>query len=331
MPELRYNLVTTEWVILATERAKRPEDFQKGRKMPDVLPQKVDTCPFCPGNEHMTPKESLIIGDKSKWDIRVVPNKFSALSPEGERYRTVHGTQRAMAGLGLHDVVIETPRHDLTTCLLETGHVEKILLAYRTRYNEMSKDDRIETIIIFKNHGEGAGTSLAHPHSQIISIPLVPIQVRSRMEEMTKYYDINDTCVMCDIIAEEKRDKNRIVVETSNFLAFIPFAALSPFHLWIFPKRHNPCFGESTDVELKELASLLKDILLRIYKGLSNPDYNYVIRSCPVKEKPTQFFHWYLAIVPRLTKAAGFELGSGIYINTALPEESARFLREVKI
>jgi len=331
MPELRYNLVTTEWVILATERAKRPEDFQKGRKMPDALPSKLDTCPFCPGNEHMTPPEVLRIGDGPGWDIRAVPNKFSALSPEGERHRSVHGTQRAMSGIGLHQVVIETPRHDLTTSLLDPEQIEKVLLAYRTIYNEMSKDERIEMVIIFKNHGEGAGTSLAHPHSQIIGIPLVPVQIRSRMDEMAKYHDIYDTCIICDIIEEEKQDGKRIVVETDSFLAFIPFAALSPFHLWIFPKRHATCFSQISEAELKDLSRLLKDILSRIYIGLSNPDYNYVIRSCPIKEKLIPYFHWYLSIIPRVTRVAGFELGSGIYINTALPEDSARFLREVKL
>ncbi|MEW6408579.1 MAG: galactose-1-phosphate uridylyltransferase [Nitrospirota bacterium] len=328
MPEIRLNLVTREWVIIATERAKRPEDFKKAvvRKK---LPLYSETCPFCPGNESKTPDEIYRIQGKDGWEIRVVPNKFAALSRKGERTRKTDGLKRLVAGVGTHEVLIETPLHNMTIALLPVEQVEKIIRAYKQRFLEIHDDTRIEHVIIFKNHGEGAGTSLEHPHSQIIGTPVTPFQVRYRIEEMVRYFDNTGECLICKTLAEEMKDRVRIIYETKHFVTFIPYAALSAFHTWIFPKRHTTSFGMITDEEIKDLAINLKITLAKFYYGLDNPDFNYVIRSNSPKEPQTEYYHWYLSIVPRLSMAAGFELGSGMYINTSLPEDSAKFLREI--
>ncbi|MEW6557580.1 MAG: galactose-1-phosphate uridylyltransferase [Elusimicrobiota bacterium] len=332
MTEIRQNLVTKEWVVIATERAKRPEDFKKKEKQKVNLPEYESTCPFCPGNEAtMSPEETLRIDRNGRWQVRIIPNKFPALSKTGERIRTVDGIKRRITGVGLHEVVIETPRHNTTTALLPLDDVCDIIKSYKARYNEIAIDKRIEMIIIFKNHGEAAGTSLLHPHSQIVATPVVPSQVRDRFNDAQKYFDENLECVFCKILSEELKDGSRIVLETKHFVSFIPYAALSPFHLWIYPKRHYSSFGDISKDEISDFAFNLQTTLKKYYYGLDNPDFNYVIRSSPTDLKELDFFHWYLSIVPRLTKAAGFELGSGMFINTSLPENDAKFLREIKV
>ncbi len=330
MPELRLNLITKEWVIISTERAKRPEEF-KTRRERKALPEIVDTCPFCPGNESKTPDEIFRISDDGGWKLRVVPNKFAALNRGIEKIRINDGYKHTITGFGVHDVLIETPVHNMPMALLPLNHVTDIIRAYKRRFIELYSDTRIGHVIIFKNHGEGAGTSLEHPHSQIVGTPVTPFQIRSRLEEAIRFFDITGECMVCKTMSEEKKDGTRIVLETNHFLTFNPYAALSPFHTWIFPKRHFATFSEITEDEISDLALNLRTTLAKFYFGLDNPDFNFVIRSNRPKDATSEFFHWYISIVPRLTMAAGFELGSGMFINTALPEESAEFLRKVEI
>lgn len=330
MPELRQNIATREWVIIATERAKRPEDFAKRDKTKKEVPDFVANCPFCPGNEKQTPPETFSIKDGSSWKVRAIPNKFSALSSEGDFAHKEDGIMRWMNGIGFHEVVIETPKHNLTTALLEDGHVTSIINAYKNRYLALTGNKFMEAVVIFKNHGAGAGTSLEHPHSQIVATPIVPTHIRSRIGEAMRYYDDHRKCVFCAMAAEEIKKGERIVIENQNFVSFVPYAALSPFHIWIMPKRHVSSFPDITEAETRNLAVMLKTILKKIYSGLDDPDYNYIIRSLPGQSRTNEFFHWYMSIVPRVTKVAGFELGAGMFINVALPEKSAAFLREVK-
>lgn len=330
MPELRQNLATKEWVIIATERAKRPEEF-KSKKEKKELPDFSSTCVFCPGNESNTPDETFRISGEGGWKVRSFPNKFAALSREGERKRKIKGVERWLNGVGIHEVIAETPVHNMTTALLPVENVRLILEAYRARYIDILRDKRIELIIIFKNHGESAGTSLEHPHSQLIGTPVVPTQIRNRLEDAMRYFDDTGECVYCKMIDEELRARERILIETEYFVSFVLYAALSPFHTWILPKRHTPSFGEITDEEIEDMAGVLKNILAKFYYGLDNPDFNYVIRSAPTGGGANEYFHWYLSIVPRLTRTAGFELGSGMFINISMPEENAKFLREVRI
>ncbi|MBI5050957.1 MAG: galactose-1-phosphate uridylyltransferase [Nitrospirae bacterium] len=330
MPELRLNLVTKEWVIIATERAKRPEDFKISREKKET-PSFVDTCPFCPGNESKTPDEVFRVSDGNQWKIRVVPNKFAALNRDIERIRTNDGYRHTVSGFGVHDVLVETPVHNMATALLPLDHVAMIIRAYLKRFAELYSDPRIGHVIIFKNHGAGAGTSLEHPHSQIIGTPVTPFQIRDRVEEAIRFFDLTGECLICKTIAEEKKDSTRIILETGHFISFIPYASLSPFHTWIFPKRHAATFSEITETEIVDLALNLKTTLAKFYYGLNNPDFNYVIRSNRTKDARLEHSHWYISIVPRLSMTAGFEMGSGMYINTAMPEASAEFMRKVKV
>jgi len=331
MPELRFNVITKDWVIIARERAKRPDQFALAKGVALSLPQLDPSCPFCPGNESQTEPEIARLADDNGWRVRVMPNKYPALSARGERTRTNEGMRISMNGVGLHEVVVDHRRHDMVIALMPPDDIEAVLRMYRQRYEECRADERLEAIIIFKNHGEIAGSSVIHTHSQLAATPVVPFQTRMRLEDAIRFYDQTGACVFCRTLEEELADKARILHESEHFIAFHPYAALSPFHTWIFPRRHSPSFELATDEELLDLASTLKLILSRLYYGLNDPPFNYTIRSIPSRDRNTEYYHWYLSIIPRVTKTAGFEMGSGMYINSALPEESAEFLRSVKI
>lgn len=331
MTELRHNLITRNWVIIASDRAKRPHEFAQTEKTKIVLPSYREDCPFCLGNEHLTGPESYRLTENNTWKVRAVPNKYPALSPEGERVRNIDGIFRSLSGVGFHEVIIEHPRHDLTIALMEVADVANILRVYRQRYSEIRKDSRVQTIIIFKNHGSSAGTSLEHPHSQLAATPIVPDQLRVRIQEAMRHFDDMDECLFCRTLTSELAAGERIIFESKHFVAFIPYAALTPFHTWIYPRQHLSSFEDITDEEIADLASNLKTVLAKFYYGLNDPDYNYNIRSIPTDEQRTDYFHWYISITPRVSLVAGFELGSGMYINTGVPEESAAFLRSVEI
>jgi UDPglucose--hexose-1-phosphate uridylyltransferase len=331
MPELRLNMVTGDWVIIATERARRPEEFVRSREK-TALPAHATTCPFCPGNEANTPDEQFRVpGSDDAWRVRSVPNRFAALTPEGEVDRQVAGFRTCLRGIGRHEVIIETPEHNRTLAQLPAAHIEQVLRAYQHRLCAFYEDHRIEHVIVFKNHGEAAGTSLVHPHSQIVGLPVMPSQLRNRLGEALHYYGDYGECLYCCSLREELREGTRIVEENSAFAAFVPWAALSPFHIWVFPKRHSAYFGALLDDERRLLGDILGKILLRLFVGLDDPDYNFVIRSLAPADATVKHFHWYLSLVPRVSKAAGFELGTGMFINTALPERSAEFLRNVTL
>lgn len=330
MPELRLNLITREWVIIARERAKRPEEFRvRAERIP--LPSHSETCPFCPGHEGWTPPETYSLRDEKGWSVRVTPNKFAALSYKGERKREDGGIKRTLSGVGIHEVIVETPSHNMTTALMPLKQIEDILRVYRDRFVEAYKDPRVEHVIIFKNQGERAGTSLEHPHSQLVGTPVTPIQVRMRVDEAIRFFDDTGDCLMCKTLKDELKEGTRIIMETEHFVAFIPYAALSPFHIWIFPRRHNPTFAGITDEEINDMARIMKTTLGKVYYGLDNPDFNYTIRSMRPITGNVEFFHWYLSIVPRVYETSGFEMGSGMYINMALPEASADFLRSIDV
>lgn len=334
MSELRQNIATKEWVIIATERARRPEDFAPARRDKSESSRNVFSphCPFCPGNEKLSPEEITTVNDSDgRWLVRVVANKYPALARQGTLDYHEEHSRRWMNGVGIHDVIIDAREHNLTTAYFEREQMVRVLRAYRTRYLAAVEDDRVELVTLFKNHGAGAGTSLEHPHSQMIASPIVPAHIRDRIAQAMHYYDDHRECVFCRMLEDERRSGDRIVYESEHFTAFVLYAALSPFHIWALPKRHVSTFPELSPDEIRNLAGLIQTILLKINIGLSDPDYNYVIRSLPGAPHTNAFFHCYMSIIPRVTMAAGFELGSGMYINTALPEKSAEFLRNVGI
>lgn len=331
MPELRQNRFTKEWVIMATERAKRPEELRVKRDAKTQLPSYSEKCPFCPGNEHLAPPAVCELGNHAGWNVRVVPNKFSALAREGEPSRRVERSRRFMNGVGIHDVIVETRDHALTTALLPVPDVATILRCYADRFRDVSADPRIAHVTIFKNHGAAAGTSLEHPHSQLIGTPVISNQVRTRLHEALRHYDDFGECIFCNALEEELQEQERIVMASTHFVALEPFASNSPFATYIYPRRHMASFGDVRPEELDDLAHVLRSVLAKLYVGLDNPDFNYTIRTAPHENAGVIYYHWYLSIIPRLTRVAGFELGSGMFINTVLPESAAKFLREVKV
>lgn len=329
MPEFRQNQATKEWVILAPERGKRPQDYAEESDERKPLPRYSKNCPFCVGNEDQTEEPVCVRPARGNWQVRVVPNKYAALKPDLATTRTNVGSFLAAKGFGIAEVVIEHPRHDTTLALMEIKEVANVLRAYRDRHTTIRENRKINLVTIFRNHGEGAGTSLAHPHSQIIATPIVPPHVRYPLEQAVLYYDERGSCVYCDMVNEEIRQQERIITDSDNFVAFCPFAARSPFECRIYPKRHMAGYMSIDDDEIEELAWILRDVLSRLYHGLNNPDYNYVLRSAPIGDEDTRHLHWYLVIIPKISIPAGFEIGSGIYINTVAPEESAGLLRKV--
>jgi UDPglucose--hexose-1-phosphate uridylyltransferase len=331
MPELRQNRFNKEWVIIATERAKRPEELKLNRERV-VLPHYSEKCPFCPGNEHMAPPEVMHIdGEGAEWQIRVVPNKFAALAREGEPTRTISRSRRTMNGVGIHDVIVEGRDHAATTALFTDAQVVNLLRCYRTRYLDLAKDSRVTHITIFKNHGKGAGTSLEHPHSQLIGTPVISHQVRDRMYEALRHYDEFGECIFCEVLGEEMAEGVRIVALTEHFVALEPFASPTPFATHIYPRRHMASFGDIREEEMVDLGRLLRMVCGKLYYGLQDPDFNYTIRSAPAENRGVMYYHWYLSVIPRLTQVAGFELGSGMFINTVLPEAAAEFLRNTRV
>ncbi len=333
MPQLRQDPTTKEWVIIATERAKRPHNFQNPRPQIDK-PSYREDCPFCPGNERMTPHETLAyrkggLPDGPGWWVRVIPNKYPALAPDGSLEREEEkGFFRRMDGVGVHEVVIGSPVHNQLFPLMDDYHVSEVLLAYRERYLALREDPKIKLIIIFKNHGERAGTSLEHTHSQIVGTAVVPSNIRVKLQEAARYYDDHGRCVYCDLVQEELSSGKRIVMETEKFVVLHPFASRFPFETWIVPKEHQASFGSISVDDSKEFARVLRTTLFKMYSTLNDPDYNYVIHTAPVKDEGEDYYHWHLQITPRLTTTAGFEMGSGMYINVSLPEETAQFMKE---
>lgn len=329
MPEFRQDWATKEWVIIATERAKRPEDFKKSAEGRKPLPPHEPKCPFCRGNEDQTPPSVFSLEEDGRWALRVVPNKFAALQANLTTQRQKAGKFLKVDGFGLAEVLIETPLHNVSPAIMSQKEVEKILIGYRSRYHAIANNDKICLITIFRNHGPKAGTSLEHPHSQIIATPIVPPHVRDQITQAILSCDTYGRCIYCDIITEELRQQERIIAETDFFVLIAPFASRHPFELRLYPKRHCCSFGKITDREIVDMAAVLKQALYKLYVGLDNPDYNYIIRSSPTDDEDVKHFHWYLEIVPKLTTPAGFELGTGIFINVALPENCAKFLKEI--
>ncbi len=330
MSELRQDATTYDWIIIAKERAKRPDDFKR-KTAPVEVPAHDPKCPFCVGNENLTPEITAVFNEDGAWKIRAVPNKFPALTPEGDMVRAEWKFFRKTHGYGRHEIIIETPLHNETIPFMADGHVENLIRMYRDRYIAFKKDPKIKVIIIFKNHGRDAGTSLEHPHTQIVASPIVPPHIRRKYEVATQYYDNTGRSLHFDIQKAELEEGRRIVASTKHFTVIHPFASRYPFETWIMPKEHKPSFGHITEDEITDLARVLKEVLMKMYLSLDNPDYNFVINTAPTDDEHKSYYLWHLQIIPRLTQVAGFELGSGIFINVTIPEETAAFMKDFRI
>jgi UDPglucose--hexose-1-phosphate uridylyltransferase len=327
--ELRKDPVVGRWVIVSSERARRPSDFARE----PVRPQ-LTACVFCPGHEDKTPPE-ITAGrppdspaNTPGWSYRVVPNKFPALRIEGELEATADGLYDRLQGIGAHEVVIETPDHRASLATLPTEAVADVLLVYRERLLDLKKDGRFQYVLVFKNHGEAAGASLEHPHSQLIATPIIPIMVVEELSGSLEYYLRKERCVWCDVVRQERREGRRLILEGEGFVAVAPFAPRFPFETWILPAAHRAAFEESGVDELRGLAGLLAEFLRRMNRLLGDPPFNFMLHTAPLQTPAADHFHWHLEVIPQLTRVAGFEWGSGFFINPMPPEDAAAALRE---
>jgi UDPglucose--hexose-1-phosphate uridylyltransferase len=326
MPELRKDPVVERWVVIATERARRPMDFA-----PETLvPRGREGCPFCPGHEDRTPPEVYRSGgsEDGPWSVRVVPNKFPALHLDGEVQAVGEGIYDRMDGVGAHEVIIETPDHFAGLGTLPPAHVGEIMVAYRERLIALRKDPRLEYVLIFKNHGVAAGGSIEHPHSQLIATPILPELVAEELEGAVRYFRMKERCVWCDIVRQERRDRERLVLEEEGFVAVAPYASRFPYEICILPTAHRASFEAISFDEVDALARLLREIVARLGRLFGDPPYNFALHTAPLRAADPEHFHWHLEIMPKLTRLAGFELGTGFFINPTPPEDAARFLRQ---
>ncbi len=327
MPEFRQNVVTRDWVIVSPKTGNRKIEYVK-KRIPQ--PSYDKNCPFCPGNEDQTPQALYSVPESGNWNIRVIPNKFSPL-----RSNFTSGDPTSQSALttvddsGIAEVIIESPEHNKTVAFMRLEEITSVFDIYRGRYKEAADRNDINMITIFHNHGRGAGTSIAHPHSQLVAVPVIPASMRHLMEESIRYYQKHNRCLHCDMIEREHKIKDRMIIESDNFVVFCPFAARTPYETVIYPKRHMGAYVSINDNEIEELGWVFRTVMLKIHNSLDDPDYNYVIKSAPTGEETAGYFHWYIEITPRVSDPAGFALGSGIGINEVPPEEAARRLREI--
>jgi UDPglucose--hexose-1-phosphate uridylyltransferase len=330
MPEFRKDLITGRCTIISTERAKRPQQSFYESSSGDPEP-----CPFCPGNEDQTPPEVLAYRAPSTqsnapgWTVRVVPNKYPAVVPDDSGVTHSDGLYRSTRAVGAHEVIIEAPNHVKRMAALTGQQIAAVLRAYRDRMLELRKDPRWRYILIYKNQGAPAGATLQHVHSQLIALPEVPQSIVEEINGARGYFGSTGRCVYCNIIQQELCERKRLISESERFISFCPYAARFPYETWILAKRHAPTFECSGGAEYDELSRCLNEILIRLDRALVDPSLNYVLHSAPLDEPASAYYHWHFEILPKVTQVAGFEWGSGSFINPVAPEEAARLLREV--
>lgn len=332
MPELRKDPILGRWIIISTERGKRPTDF-----IIAPPPTSGGFCPLCPGNETTTPPEVLSYGrpqpaaNRPGWSLRVVPNKYPALVIEGTLDKEGEGIYDRMNGIGAHEVIIESPDHNAAFTYLSPDRMVQVFWAFRDRIIDLARDPRFRYVMVFKNFGSGAGASLEHSHSQLIALPILPRMIVSELEGSKSYYGYKDRCIFCDIIRQELRKDIRIVCESEHFIAIEPYAPRSPFETWILPREHSSSYIEMDDRQLESLTAIFSEVMRRLDACIPGVPYNFVLHTAPLRSEPLNYFHWHFEIMPKLTSIAGFEWGSGFYINPVPPEDAAKFLKEAKI
>ena len=334
MSEIRKDPISRRWVIFASERNKRPGEYPTTRQE-NITPHD-DACPFCGGNERFTEHEISRVGNGSGWDVRCVPNRFPTLHVEGDVDKKADGIYDHMSGLGAHEVIIETPQHNQTLGDLSFGHFHGVMRTYRDRISDLRRDMRFKYILVFKNHGVTAGQLVSHSHSQLIALPFVPHRVQEEIESCWSYYQFKDRYLFDDIIRQELKDRDRVVDENEHFVAMCPYAARFPFEVWIMPKQHAPHFENTSDDSLLQLSSMFRGVIRRMEHALNYPAYNLILHNAPVHLTPRlaeqgQAYQWHFEIIPKVTRIAGFEWGTGCYINPTLPEESAEYLRRMPV
>ncbi len=334
MRELRKDPATQRWVIISTERNQRPHQFISNHT---EIPDDQENCPFCEGREYMTPPEIFSCRkagsnpNEQGWDIRVVPDKEPILDPAEPMKKYGVGMFDAMRATGAHELVLETPCHRQEWGDITAERIGRIIAIYRSRINELKQDSRIKYVMVTKNHGVTAGAFLHHPHSHIVGLPIVPKRVQEELEGAELYYDYKERCVYCDMVSQELDDGVRLVAETHDFLAFCPFASRFPYEIWILPKNHNSHFDNINEDEVRGLALILRATILKLVRILDEPPFNLFLHSSTFDQEHIDHYHWHFELIPKLTKDAGFEWGSGFFINPTVPEEAAMLLRESEV
>jgi UDPglucose--hexose-1-phosphate uridylyltransferase len=331
MNELRRDPVTGRWNIVVLDKIADVSDFR-----PEPHPKDPKGCPFCYGREQETPLEIVAhrkFGQANTpgWTVRVVPNKYPALMIEGELIKEGDGVFDMMSGVGAHEVIIDTADHMRDIADLSYAETEDVVWAYLARSIDLRRDRRFKYILIFKNYGKSAGATLEHPHSQLIALPIVPKVVQEEIDGAKRYFDYKDRCVFCDMLSQERLDKERIIYDGRDFIAFCPYVSRFSYEIWILPKKHRSDFANLERDCVSCLAKALRDCLARIKALLGDPSYNFIIHSAPVDGHEREDYHWHIEIMPKLAKIAGFEWGSGFYINPVPPEIAARNLLGVNI
>ena len=331
MADLRRDPIIGRWVIVDTEHPNKPEDYEYEQYVP-----KGGACPFCYGSESLTPPEVDSLRDShtqpntSGWQVRVVPNKFPALQIEGGLDRRGLGIYDLSNGIGAHEVLIETPYHHKDIPELLNEEIEKFISMYCRRGLDLERDKRFKYLMIFRNYGPAAGASLEHPHTQIVALPMVPKNVMEELKGADKYFEYRERCIFCDIIRQETQEKERIILENKYFLSFCPFVSRFPFEIWIIPKRHNGYFYRMPSEELPAFAAILKDTIAKVKKVFVNLSYNFIIHASPINgDGGAESYHWHLEFMPKLTRVAGFEWGTGFYLVPTPPELAAQYLKAV--
>ncbi len=341
MSEIRYDPLQDRWVIIAPDRSARPSDYGEATGAGSM-----DPCPFCPGKEHLTPPELWAIREPGShpngpgWSVRVIPNLFPALSRENGGAESRIGILRGRGGYGAHEVIIESPRHGDGLADLSRQHLAGVLAAFRIRLRVLQQDPRLKYALIFKNHRDRAGASLAHPHSQLIATPVIPQSIRRKLEAARRHLHRTGRCLVCSLLQAERDRKIRVIREEAGFIALSPHAARFPFEIFIAPVAHAHDFSVATDRQLENLAEVLQDMLQRLRRAADDPPYNFFLNTSPfsslslrgkdASRRRAPVFHWHLEILPRQTAVAGFEWGSGFHINTASPEDCAERLRRAR-
>ncbi|MBU1671546.1 MAG: DUF4921 family protein [Actinobacteria bacterium] len=328
MPELRQDIVTGQWVVVAAERARRPTDFTRPPR-----PEAEDraTCPFCPGNELMTPLETLAVRPTGSepntpgWSVRVVPNKFPVFESGGPPVSGTALFPRRNAE-GIHEVIIHSPDHDASLATLEPDQVELILRVYRQRYRAHRENPSIRYLHFIINHGRESGASREHSHSQLFGVPLVPPLVHQELAGASWHQTSRGECVFCRITSEEMDGVRRVVLRTKKYVVIAPFASRLPFELWVLPREHQESFDMVDDEQLEDLAHVMKDVLGRYREGFDDPPYNAYLHTSPCDGTEYPYYHWHFELIPKLTTPGGFEMGTSMWINVTTPEDASDFL-----
>lgn len=333
MPELRKDPIIGRWIIISTERGKRPTDFIVGKNS-----VKGGFCPLCPGNENTTPPEVLSFSQSKNhapnnpgWTLRVVPNKYPALVIEGDLNKEGDGLYDKMNGIGAHEVIVESPNHEESFTYLPQEKMLDVFLAFRDRLVDLSHDQRFRYVMLFKNFGAAAGASLEHSHSQLVALPVLPRMIISELDGSLSYYKYKERCIFCDIIRQELNQNVRVITQNDHFIAIVPYAPRSPFEMWVLPKKHASSYTTTDDESFRSLTAIFSECMRRLDKCIPNVPYNFVLHGAPLRSQPLDHYHWHFEIMPKLTTIAGFEWGSGFYINPVPPEEAARYLKEAKL